>query len=167
MSIDTRVEVSGLLVDCNLYEDGKYFVHLIPDKEFEKIDEILRRAEQLKEAPKENLPSPPEEDIESDRWFQHLDRIHIRTGMATQNTCSLAFESDLPPHLKGCLQDYQSNEELPRYSDAHRVRVLGNLKLMKGGNVVLFFHLVDEVPYFNDDENEDFTGSVDYNNLHA
>jgi hypothetical protein len=166
MTIDNSVEVSGLLVDCNLYEDGKYFVHIIPDQSQEKIDEILRLADELKAAPKEQLPCPPEEDIESDYYTKYLDRIHIRTGMATLNRCSLAFESDYPPHLKGCLQDYQSNEELPRYSDAHRVRVLGKLKLMKGGNVVLHFHLVDEVPYFGDDI-DDYTGSVDYNNLHA
>ena len=167
MTIDNSVEVSGLLVDCNLYEDGKYFVHIIPDQEAHKIDEILRLAEELKAAPKEQLPGPPEENIETDRYFKYLDRIHIRTGMASQNTSSLAFESDLPPYLKGCLQDYQSNDELPRYSDAHRVRVLGKLKLMKGGNVVLHFHLVDEVPYLNDDEDEDFTGSVDYDNFYA
>ena len=167
MKIKNDVEVSGLLVDCNLYEDGKYFIHIIPDQEYEKINEIKRLADELKAAPQEQLPGPPEENIGSDNYFKYLDRIHVRTGIATEDRCTLAFESDRPPHLKGCLRNYQSNKELPTYSDAHRVRVLGKLRLMKGGNVVLYFHQVDEVPFFGRDNDEDFTGSVDYNKLHA
>lgn len=161
--INTIVEVSGLLVDCNLLEDkGKYFVHIIPESPA-VIEDIERRIFELKNEPEENLPGPPEEDFESDEWFNHKDRYLRRTGMSTYAYSTLAFESDRPPSIKGCLQDYQSNEEFPLLSRSHQVRVLGKLQKMRGGNVVLLFHLVDAVPFFDDDE--DYTGSVDYDDF--
>ena len=161
--INTIVEVKGLLVDCNLLEDkDKYYVHIIPESPA-TIEDIERKIFQLKGEPEENLPGAPEEDFHSDEWFNHKDRYLRPTGMATYSPSTLSFESDRPPSIKGCLTDFQSNEEFPRLSHSHQVRVLGKLQRMRGGNVVLLFHLVDAVPFFEDDE--DYTGSVDYDDF--
>ena len=130
------VEVTGTILDCNLIEDDKFFVNLIPDDP-SILSEVEQRVEQLKSEPN---PDPFAGDAFDFDEFSKPDNFYIYKDKVTKG-CNFTFESINIPSLKGLYRDIDSNDQ----AIYKRARVLGSLTKMKGGNVCLFFHLVDSV----------------------
>ena len=151
MTIDYQVQLQGTIVACNILEDGKFFVTLAASSPFD-IGELEQRVEFIHELE----PTNPYDEIEvySDRFISHRDRVI--------DGCCFTFESNRIPTLMGSFREMNYNDE----AIGKPARVLGKLEKMKGGNVVLYFHLVDDGvarprTQFQIEEEEGYAGLVD------
>ena len=146
MNVNKVVELTGTIVDCNLIDDKKFFVELNADTPYD-LEDVERRAEFIKELQPEN---PWDEDeVYSDNYYIHKDRV--------TKGCSILFESINVPTLKGSFRDIRSNDE----ALYKRARVLGAFQRMKGGNIVIQFHLIDDgAPLVSASDEEDYASWV-------
>lgn len=148
--IDYKTELTGTISDCSLVSSGKSFITLQLDSPYD-LEQLEHKIDLIKELPPEN----PWEEVEvfSDRYTIYKDRVI--------DGCNALFETNNIPSLKGSFRDLDYDDQ----AIGKRARVLGKLERMRGGNVCLFFHLVDDAPrpltQFEIEEQEDYTGLVD------
>ena len=138
--INQVVEVTGTIMDCNLVEDGKSYVYLMPDDP-SVLWELENRTEDLRNQAENDALLNPSDNQWADDFTEHSENYTVYPDKVVRET-EVMFESINVPALKGMFRDIASNDE----ALYKRARVLGSLNRMKGGNICVFFHLVDEVP---------------------
>ena len=129
----THFEAVGTILDCNLIDEGQFFVHLLPDDPTVLV-ELERMVEDYKNEPDLDPASNRYDEKHSDNYIVFEDKVI--------DGCNIVYQTLNVPALKGGLREINSNDE----AIYKRARVLGALHKYKGGNIGVVFTIVESQP---------------------